>query len=361
MSAAIGERKQLSIEQRPPRLLITELQRTLQTFSRETAERRLQFAEKHIIPRLRALAKLPTRRTTFETRRELYQLLTDFMATSSAAVDLEDILAEPGLEVLLQEPVAPIAPALEESDVTERLPQQLGMSKDYKYRRAPKAPARQPRDKSLHRQSRQHEHPTNVQHLDTDLAESLPALHEQLFGEQGGIRRLTATGIFGPTLTDKQLISKDPGLVEQRLTHVQESLSSSQLVDRVLQTINDFLRNHKASLRETDLIQSTADKDYFPNDDLVDAALRRYLQALFDWFPHVYNATLDYPQVDGAAKRKQREYLRYFLIDGLEKSLGVMYKIFPHEQERELGSQLNRQVNEVVQQHYFAKPEQEAA
>lgn len=347
---AMEKEPQLPIERRPAQVLLQELQQTLRTFAREQVNGRARLAEQHIIPRLRALQK---RRPAFELQLELYRLLTDFTVRSSAAADLENALADADLDGLLSEPVPPVQPVDETVTSDELLPKQLGMGRIYKHHRSEKLPARQPRDKGYNKQPRVRD----IEPPDSIKQAVRLTLHDELFEKGGSIRQVTVESIFGGRLTPEGLISKDPELVRNRLTAIQESKSSSQLVDKVVQLINDYLRQHRSDLAPHLLIQSPYDREQFPQDDLVDAAVRRYLKGLLDWFPHVYNDSLDYPHKrDLVSKGTVRQDLRYFLRDGLEKCLNVINQVFVYNQQMDLARELNQKVNRIVEQHYFEKP-----
>ena len=345
-----------SLERRPLPQLLSELRKVLQRYNREDDIAREQTFAQHIMPRLEILRR---KGVPLTVQRELHTVLTEFAANFSAGGDLVDALEYAELGSLLQPPAAPEPELTDEA--FEHLPTQEAMRPKIDEAEM-KDHTRQSQDKrSRQRVRRRWEEPTEAVILEVPIPQPRPAFHEQLFGEQAGIRTVTADAIFGPTLTPEQLISRNPQLIEQRLENIQKSLSSSQLVDAVLQTINNFLHDHKADLRATESIQSAADKDYFPNDDLVDAALRRYVKAVLDWFPDVYNVSLDQKPTPDSPKRWHRQDLRWFLKDGLEKCLNVVNRIFTHQTERELGGELNRLINPLVYNHYHQKPKRDAA
>lgn len=377
------EPRAVPLEQRRPEVLLKEIQQMLRRYNQEDSTEREAFFERYILPRLQTCASRflnLTTRLEFSNptiRHELRTVLTDYINGSSGGADLAEMLDQYDLTSLIAEPTVAQSTGYEivDEDV-EHLPKAgTGRRLDGNDQRAKHTLGRQLRGKGIvksgpqqkHRAARQQREQTRWTEAATTevlppleiptVAEPLPAMHEQLFQSDGSIRSLQVRDVFGRMLDDQDLlITKDTRLIEQRLTALQESRSASALVDQVLQAIDRYLRDHEAELIPSTLIQSEADREYYPNDDLADAALRRYLRALLDWFPHVYNSSLDFPPSTAGSKSMRREELKFFLMDGLTKALNVVYRVLPERDDRRLPRNLNMLVDGIVRDFYYKKP-----
>lgn len=171
--------------------------------------------------------------------------------------------------------------------------------------------------------------------------EPQPALHEQLFAENGGIQSLTAVEIFGSNLKDEDSVRKNAGKIESRLADIQDKKPARDLTNDILATMNQYLREHQADIDPTQLTQSAADHEYFSNDDLVDIAIRRYLKAVLSF----------------DTKRSRFSVLkgmRISLQDVLMESTLVVKDIFSLDQKDGLGGELEELLYKIIGKHLMS-------
>lgn len=352
------------IERRTPETLLSELTQVLRRYSQEDSDVRFETFERHLLPRLRVFEQAG-KTIGRDNRTALQTLLNKFIEQSSAGPEFLKTIEAFNLTPLLEAPIE-----IDETDEAyEHLPLHSSMRAEHSSPRQQEATGHDKRQTEVHRQARQTaernrwEDMVMPEPLEIPLVKDpVPPLHEQLLAVQG-FRGMTADQIFGPDLQtsvnrrgESNIISRDPALIEARLTAIQASRSSSELVNSVLQYTEQYLRKHLASVRTLESIQSRSDHENFPQDDQVDAVMRTYLKALLDWFPHVYNTTLDYPERSSVPKGLRRQDLKLFLMDGLTKSLNVVYRVFVRDAEQTLGRELNLAVDQLVRDHYYAKP-----
>lgn len=171
--------------------------------------------------------------------------------------------------------------------------------------------------------------------------EPQPALHEQLFAENGGIQSLTAVEIFGSNLKDEDSVRKNAGKIESRLADIQDKKPARDLTNDILATMNQYLREHQTDIDPTQLTQSAADHEYFSNDDLVDIAIRRYLKAVLSF----------------DTKRSRFSVLkgmRISLQDVLMESTLVVKDIFSLDQKDGLGGELEELLHKIIGKHLMS-------
>lgn len=343
----------VSMEQR-----FADFGKVISTFQRERGDRKRQLFDRSLRPLLEALM----RRIQISAKREvLHEQLLALIDDSPAGAELWEMIAEnEDTENILvlppvharQTEVSP-RPPLEDND--DNLPTQepirakhVRPSTQDAYEGS-FAAKRAAEDRDAERQFKNtHKREAGSLLMTPEVqVHETPAFHEALFGEPHAFRRLTVEDIFGRTIRPEETASKNLEAIRVRLERIQRSRSSSELVEKTLRAIEEFLRVHRDAIRAPHLIEG---REKFPNDDTVDALLRGYLTGLVDWYAHVYNGRLD-TWDDLQHPRAAREQLRYFLKDGLSKALNTVTRQFPYESG--LGGQLDSLISRTIDEHYY--------
>lgn len=366
---------------------MAEIEKRIPTFIRETSQaNRKRIFQDFIVPRLKAIKQSVTSRNDlFHIARQMDEAIKNAPVARSLfrsylrQIPEISVFAVTGPNALKEKEWTRFAEDfLSEVSTENRIDEDLEIDQtNIEFREAPPekksldGEARQPHDKGMSRrragyirrkksQHREHERWGDLVVPDEETIErgdSLRPFHDVLLSDEEGFARMSVEDILGEQTGFEKVYSENIDLLRNRLENLQTEPSARELIGKIVQTIDSFLRKHKDSLYPRPLFRAEEYAQKFPNDDRVDRLLREYVLGLIDWYPRVFNCSLDRPFVKRRALDKDLidENLRMFLRDGLKKVLGNVTREFPDETN--LPSRLNAEVQEIIDDHYYPRQE----
>lgn len=281
-----------------------------------------------------------------------------------------DALNQKTWTTLRQDPVPEFETRIDDDDDegSDDLPDYAAQKEYDPIKRGQPVPARQPHDKGMPRRRRgyifqqgrrfhieQDWNPLREKEKEHKEYKEGPApFHEIALGDVECLGRMSALDVLGHDVDIERTASRNLGLIDIRLKNL-ASEDARILVQRVLEAIHRFLQEHRYDLNRRPRLGAEEYKKSFPNDDMIDRLLREYLRGLIDWYPHVYNSSLNRPLETRQYPQFAQEDLGRFLRDGLKKALGVVMDQFPRESE--LGRQLDSKIQKIIDNYYYPPTE----
>ncbi|MFA6018041.1 MAG: hypothetical protein WCT28_03340 [Patescibacteria group bacterium] len=368
---------------------MAEIEKRIPTFIRETSQaNRKRIFQDFIVPRLKAIKQSVTSRNDlFHIARQMDEAIKNAPVARSLfrsylrQIPEISVFAVTGPNALREKEWTRFAEDfLSEVSTENRIDEDLEIDQtNIEFREAPPekksldGEARQPHDKGMSRrraryirreqkQSREQERWGGlIVPSDEGVRErkdGLKPFHDVLLHDEESFVRMSVEDILGEQTGFEKVHSENIDLLRNRLENLQTEPSAKELIGKIVQTIDSFLRKHKDSLYPRPLFRAEEYAQKFPNDDRVDQLLRDYILGLIDWYPRVFNRSLDRP----FAKRRASldtdlidQNLRMFLRDGLKKVLGNVTREFPNETN--LPSRLNAEVQEIIDDFYYPRQE----